>query len=136
MLLSRVNIADSAGFVKNQPGHWKIQQVSNTWTHYSASQGYILSDIKRLVLDVLKPHNPSIIEISQKLADLKGVSGVNCTLDEVDQETESIKITMEGHAIDYESVKSAIRSFGAVIHSVDNVVAGKKLVDEVRTPQD
>jgi hypothetical protein len=95
-----------------------------------------LSDIKRLVLDVLKPHNPSIIDISRKLADLKGVSGVNCTLDEVDQETESIKITMEGHAIDYEAVREAISGFGAVIHSVDNVVAGKKLVDEVRTPQD
>jgi hypothetical protein len=99
-------------------------------------QGYILSDIKRLVLDVLKPHNPSIIDISRKLADLKGVSGVNCTLDEVDQETESIKITMEGHAIDFEAVREAISDFGAVIHSVDNVVAGKKLVDEVRTPQD
>ncbi|MCK5310400.1 MAG: hypothetical protein KAJ64_07105, partial [Thermoplasmata archaeon] len=28
----------------------------------------MLSDIKRLVLDVLKPHNPSIIDISKKLA--------------------------------------------------------------------
>ena len=95
-----------------------------------------MSDIKRLVLDVLKPHTPSIIDITQKLADLKGVSGVNCTLDEVDQETESIKITMEGHAIDFDAVRKAISGFGAVIHSVDNVVAGKKLVDEVRTPQD
>ncbi len=95
-----------------------------------------MSDIKRLVLDVLKPHTPSIIDITQKLADLRGVSGVNCTLDEVDQETESIKITMEGHAIDYDAVHKAISGFGAVIHSVDNVVAGKKLVDEVRTPQD
>lgn len=95
-----------------------------------------MSDIKRVVLDVLKPHNPSIIEMTRKLADLKGVSGVNCTLDEVDQETESVKITMEGHAIDIEAVKAAITGFGAVIHSVDNVVAGKKLVDEVRTPQD
>jgi len=100
------------------------------------TQGKILSDIKRLVLDVLKPHTPSIIDITQKLADLRGVSGVNCTLDEVDQETESIKITMEGHAIDYDAVQKAISGFGAVIHSVDNVVAGKKLVDEVRTPQD
>jgi len=99
-------------------------------------QGAILSDIKRLVLDVLKPHNPSIIDVCNKLADLKGISGVNCTLDEVDQETESIKITMEGHAIDFEAVQSTIIEVGAVIHSVDNVVSGKKLVDEVKTPQD
>jgi len=95
-----------------------------------------LSDIKRLVLDVLKPHNPSIIDICNKLADLKGISGVNCSLDEVDQETESIKITIEGHSIDFESVKNTIIDVGAVIHSVDNVVSGKKLVDEVKTPQD
>ncbi len=95
-----------------------------------------MSDIKRLVLDVLKPHNPSIIDVCNKLADLKGISGVNCTLDEVDQETESIKITMEGHAIDFDSVQATITELGAVIHSVDNVVSGKKLVDEVKTPQD
>lgn len=95
-----------------------------------------MSDIKRLVLDVLKPHNPTIIDVSDRLADLKGISGVNCSLDEVDQETESIKITIEGHAIDFEAVKASITELGAVIHSVDNVVSGKKLVDEVKTPQD
>jgi hypothetical protein len=95
-----------------------------------------LSDIKRLVLDVLKPHNPSIIEVSQKLGLLDGISGVNCTLDEVDQETESIKITIEGHSIDFEAVKQVIGECGAVVHSVDSVSSGKKLVDEVKTPQD
>jgi len=95
-----------------------------------------LSDIKRLVLDVLKPHNPSIIEVSQKIGLLDGISGVNCTLDEVDQDTESIKITIEGHSIDFDSVKGVIGECGAVVHSVDSVSSGKKLVDEVKTPQD
>jgi len=92
--------------------------------------------IRRLVLDVLKPHNPSVIELSKKLAGLPGVSGVNLTLDEVDQETESIKITVEGRAIDYDELKEAIEEFGAVIHSVDSVSTGRKLVEEVETPQD
>lgn len=96
----------------------------------------ILSDIKRLVLDVLKPHHPSIVELSTRLSILEGVSGVNLTLDEVDQETESIKITIEGNAINYEMVQQAIAESGAVIHSVDSVSAGKKLVEEVETPQD
>jgi hypothetical protein len=95
-----------------------------------------LSDIKRLVLDVLKPHHPSIVELSTRLSVLDGVSGVNLTLDEVDQETESIKITIEGNAIDYDIVQQAIAESGAVIHSVDSVSAGKKLVEEVETPQD
>jgi len=67
---------------------------------------------------------------------LDGVSGVNLTLDEVDQETESIKITIEGNAIDYEQVQQTIAESGAVIHSVDSVSSGKKLVEEVETPQD
>jgi len=95
-----------------------------------------LTEIKRLVLDVLKPHHPSIVELSTRLSVLRGVSGVNLTLDEVDQETESIKITIEGNSIDYEMVQQAIAESGAVVHSVDSVSAGKKLVEEVETPQD
>ena len=84
----------------------------------------------------MKPHNPSIVELSQRLSSISGVAGVNCTLDEVDQDTESIKITVEGNSINFEEISDAIREFGAVIHSVDSVSAGKKVVDEVQTPQD
>lgn len=85
---------------------------------------------------MLKPHHPSIIELSKRLSVVEGVSGVNCTLDEVDQETESIKITIEGNNIDCDAVEEVITESGAVIHSVDSVSAGKKLVEEVETPQD
>lgn len=95
-----------------------------------------MTDIKKLVLDVLKPHNPSIIELSRRIASIHGVVGVNCTIDEVDQETESLKITIEGNAIDYEKVEATVREMGAVIHSVDSVSSGKKLVEPMRTPQD
>jgi len=95
-----------------------------------------LTEIKRLVLDVLKPHHPSIIELARNLSVVEGVSGVNCTLDEVDQETESIKITIEGNSINCDAVEEVITESGAVIHSVDSVSAGKKLVEEVETPQD
>jgi len=95
-----------------------------------------VTDIKRIVLDVLKPHKPSLVELSQRLASLKGVDGVNCSLDEVDQETESIKITIEGSSISYDTVENALRELGAVIHSVDLVASGKRLVEDVRTGQD
>jgi uncharacterized protein len=95
-----------------------------------------VSDVKRLVLDVLKPHHPSIVELAKRLGAIEGISGVNCTLDEVDQETESIKITVEGNSIDYDMVEQIITESGAVVHSVDSVSAGKKLVEEVETPQD
>lgn len=95
-----------------------------------------MTDIKRIVLDVLKPHKPSLIELSQRLSNLKGVEGVNCSLDEVDQETETVKVTIEGTAIIYDNVETVLRELGAVIHSVDEVAAGKRLVEDVRTMQD
>ncbi len=88
------------------------------------------------MLDVLKPHSPSIVEVSKKLSALGGVSGVNCTLEEVDQETETIKITIEGDDLDFEKIKMVLEESGADIHSIDSVATGKKIVDEVETPQD
>jgi len=58
------------------------------------------------------------------------------SLEEVDAQTDSVKITIEGTNIDYEKVKTEISDCGAVIHSIDGVSAGMKLVDEVNTPQD
>jgi hypothetical protein len=95
-----------------------------------------LTSIKRIILDVLKPHKPSIIEVAERLGSLDGISGVNISLEEVDAETDSIKITIEGNNIDYERVKHEITECGAVIHSIDGVAAGIKLIDEVNTPQD
>jgi len=87
-------------------------------------------------LDVLKPHKPSILELADRLGGLDGIFGVNISLEEVDAETDSIKITIEGNNIDYEQVKKEIAECSAVIHSIDSVSAGMKLVDEVNTPQD
>jgi len=95
-----------------------------------------LTDIKRIVLDVLKPHKPSLVDMSLRLAILKGVEGVSCTLEEVDQETESVKVTIEGPSINYASVEDTLRELGAVIHSIDLVSSGKRLVEDVRTGQD
>ncbi len=95
-----------------------------------------MTEVKRLVLDVLKPHKPSLTELAQRLSSLKGVDGVNCSLDEVDQETETVKVTIEGTSIVYDSVEAILRELGAVIHSVDEVAAGKRLVEDVRTMQD
>lgn len=92
--------------------------------------------IRRLVLDVLKPHKPSIVDVALRLSKVEGVSGVNCILSEVDQETENIKVIVEGININFEELSDSLEDLGAVIHSVDGVVAGKKLVEDVETPQD
>ena len=95
-----------------------------------------MSGIKRLVLDVLKPHKPSILELAKAISKLTHVTGVNLSIQEVDTETETIKITVEGNNIDFEELEQVIEDMGAVIHSVDEVAAGTKLVETVETPQD
>ena len=45
-------------------------------------------------------------------------------------------MTIEGNSISYEAVETTLREFGAVIHSVDEVAAGKRLIEDVRTLQD
>jgi len=95
-----------------------------------------LSKIKRIILDVLKPHKPSILEIADRLGDLDGISGVNISLEEIDTNTHSVKITIEGIDINYKKVEEAIMDCGASIHSIDGVSAGMKIVEEVETPQD
>jgi len=47
-----------------------------------------------------------------------------------------VKIVIGGNSIDFESVKKKLEDLGAVIHSVDEVAAGRVIVEEVRTPQD
>ena len=95
-----------------------------------------MANIKRIILDVLKPHTPSIIEVAERLANLEGISGVNVSLEEVDAETDSVKITIEGNNINYVDVKKEILDCGAVIHSIDGVSAGIRIIEEVNTPQD
>lgn len=92
--------------------------------------------IRRLVLDVLKPHKPSVVEVSEALSHLQGVEGVNVIIYEIDQQVENVKIIIAGISISFEDIKSKLEELGATIHSVDEVAAGKRIVEEVMTPQD
>src|SRR5665647_3054298 len=84
-----------------------------------------MSQIKRLVLDVLKPHEPTNVEVASAIGDLQDVDGVNLSLYEVDQQTENVKITVEGPNVNYDLVQQTIENLGGVVHSVDEIIAGK-----------
>ena len=92
--------------------------------------------IRRLVLDVLKPHKPSVVELSLALSRLEGIEGVNVIIYEIDQQVENAKVVIAGQNIDFEVIKNELEEMGATIHSVDEVAAGKRIVEEVKTPQD
>ena len=92
--------------------------------------------IRRLVLDTLKPHDPSIIELADQLSDLEGISAVNISIYEMDRKVENAKITIEGESISYEIVTELIEEMGGAIHSVDEVAAGRHIIDDAQTLQD
>jgi len=95
-----------------------------------------LANIRRLVLDVLKPHSPNLVDLATQLADLDGIEGVDISLKEMDQKVENVKITCEGENINFEKVERVIMQNGASIHSLDKVSAGASIIEEVTTQKD
>ncbi len=79
--------------------------------------------VKRLVLDILKPHQPDALEFSRKLADSGDDYRVHLTVSEVDESTETVQIVIEGKNIDFEAIQSAITDMGGSLHSIDIVEA-------------
>lgn len=96
---------------------------------------------RRLVLDVLKPLNPPIHELAARLCQMDGVTWVECSVLELDRETETIKVTLHGPNLSIQAVESVIGQFGAALHSIDSVMVQrqqrpKKLVPaRVAAPQ-
>ena len=95
----------------------------------------MIGKIRRIVLDTLKPMEPNIIEMAKKLSVVDGVSAVNISLVEIDLKVENAKITIEGEDINFEDVENLIDDMGASIHSIDEVVAGKEIIDDAETLQ-
>ena len=78
--------------------------------------------ITHIVLDVLKAHQPPLPEFASFVGELPGIKRVDVSVVEMDEKTESLRITIDGVNIDYEELRSHMAEQGAVIHSVDQVV--------------
>jgi len=77
--------------------------------------------VKRLVLDVLKPHQPNALVFSCNLAEVGNDCTVVLTVLEVDKNTETIQLEIEGNDIDFEAIQSAITNMSGSLHSIDAV---------------
>lgn len=95
-----------------------------------------MAPMLRVVLDLLKPHDPPTLDFAQRLADVDGVDGVNATTIEVDKKVENVKFTIEGGDIQFEEVQRLVDELGGTIHSVDQIACGDRLIEEQLTPQD
>ena len=95
-----------------------------------------MGNLRRIVLDVLKPLEPNIVDLVRKISTLSGVEGVNITIYEIDHHVENAKITVEGNQLSYEDLSDLIQENGGAIHSIDEVAAGKSIIEDVVTHQD
>ena len=95
-----------------------------------------MGNLRRLVLDVLKPLDPDIVELVQLWAELEGVDGANISIYEIDRRVENAKITIEGHDLHYDAINRIIEENGGSVHSIDEVAAGRVLIEDVITQQD
>jgi len=77
--------------------------------------------VKRVVLDILKPHHPNALEFSQTIAGVGDDYRVRLTVCEVDEKTETLQVVVEASAIDFDAVQAAIKGMGGSLHSIDEV---------------
>jgi hypothetical protein len=95
-----------------------------------------MAPLRRLVIDVLKPHEPTTLAFTQQVANADSIESINATLIELDKDVLNLRLTVEGEAIEYDAVEAIIEDAGGTIHSVDQVVCGEYIVDDTPTPQD
>lgn len=95
-----------------------------------------MAPVRRLVVDVLKPHEPSTLAFTRRVASVESVGGVNTTLVELDKDVLNVKLTVEGESVEYDAVEAAIEDLGGTIHSVDQVACGEYIVEDAPTLQD
>lgn len=81
-----------------------------------------MPNLKRVVLDVLKPHRPNVLELSGVIAALGPDYRVVVDVTEVDEKTETVMVEIQGAELDFAKIEQAIRDLGGTIHSIDKVL--------------
>lgn len=77
--------------------------------------------LKRIVLDILKPHHPDVLEFARAIAACGSDHHVHLTVIEMDDKTETLQVVVEGADIDMERVREAVGQLGGSLHSIDEV---------------
>jgi len=95
-----------------------------------------MAPVRRLVIDVLKPHEPPLVEFTRGVGKTESVEAIAASLVELDQEVQNVKLTLEGPDVDLALIEDAVERLGGTVHSVDEVACGEYVVEERPTPQD
>ncbi len=85
-----------------------------------SEKGQLMVETTKLVLDVLKPLRPNILDFTQQLnTRLPGVE-ITVKVMGVDEKTQDITVTLQGE-LHYEVIEAELTALGASIHSIDEV---------------
>ena len=82
---------------------------------------YQMVQIKRIVLDVLKPHNPNALDFTTAIAEKVSGCRIKLTVAAMDEKTETVLLIIEGEHVPFSAINEAISSLGGSIHSIDEV---------------
>ena len=77
--------------------------------------------VKKMILDILKPHQPNALEFASALAEKGSNIQVTLIVEAVDEKTESVTVEIEGDDINFEHLTERIKELGASVHSIDEV---------------
>ena len=86
--------------------------------------------IRRLVLDVLKPHDPDLVTFTERLGELEGVDGATAKVVEMDETVQTVRIALEGPNLEFDVIEAEITDLGGSIHSTDEVSCGERIVED------
>ncbi|MCU4743174.1 DUF211 domain-containing protein [Halobacteria archaeon AArc-m2/3/4] len=89
-----------------------------------------MAPIRRLVLDVLKPHDPGVVTFATQVNEVERVDAVTSTVVEVDENVKTIRVTIEGTDLDFEAIRTEIEDLSASIHSIDQVATGDRIAED------
>ena len=77
--------------------------------------------ITRIVLDVLKPHNPNALDFTTAISEKLPGCRIKLTVTAMDEKTETVVLIVEGDNVLFPIISEVISSLGGSIHSIDEV---------------
>lgn len=72
---------------------------------------------------------PGIAGVAAAIDAVGGVEAANVTITEIDLETVGTDVTVEGAELDLQALTAAIEQAGAVVHSIDELAFGERVVE-------
>ncbi|MBW2983790.1 DUF211 domain-containing protein [Candidatus Woesearchaeota archaeon] len=85
--------------------------------------------IKLLILDILKPIEPPILEYAQAIAAIDKSYSVSLRVEEIDEKTETVEVIVIGDNINFKKIEEKINKLGGTVHSLDEVSEGKQMIN-------